>query len=134
MRRMLLALVVTAAALGPAVPASAAVTDCGFGRICVWPKTDFDGSMVSFLPHRFVGELCVALPFRSIKLHADRWFATAYRGTRCNEDDGGFADYTPGAYEADIFHDLSARSISFSHIRRGQLNAAGRPARNSHPS
>lgn len=116
--RMALAIVVTTAALVPGVPAHAAVGDCALGRICVWPKTDFQGSMVSFVPRRFVGELCIALPFRSIKLHADRWFATAYFGARCNEDGGGFADYTPGAYEADIFKDHDARSISFSHIGR----------------
>jgi hypothetical protein len=115
---MALAIVVTTAALVPGVPAQAGVQECAFGRICVWPKTDFRGSMVSFVPRRFVGELCVALPFRSIKLHADRWFATAYFSTRCNEDGGGFADYTPGAYEADIFKDRDARSISFSHLKR----------------
>jgi hypothetical protein len=115
---MLLPLAVTAAAVVVPTPhAHAGIDDCAYHQVCVWAKTDYRGDIIRFRPGRFVGRLCISLPFRSIKLRADGWIATAYVGERCNARAGGFADYTSGAYESDIFPGRNARSLSFTPDR-----------------
>jgi hypothetical protein len=116
---VLLVMAVTAATVVPTGRAHAALADCAYNQVCVWSKTDYTGDIIRFHPSRFVGNLCVSLPFRSIKLRADGWYATAYVGDHCNPRAGGFAFYTSGAYEGDIFPGRNARSLSFARERVG---------------